>query len=189
MNRTVLALGAAALASLGLVVLLQRRPEPPPRPREPAKRHMASRTASAAPSGASSDGQLVLPAARPEPDHPRRAQAAATEPSTRADEAPPASEDPLTGLDFVDATPSELAELKVPEGVAGVLVRGVDPASPAAEAALKRGDVIVRALREKITSTEVLRTTVGSREQTLLTVYRDGYPFQVVLHRPFHRGR
>lgn len=94
----------------------------------------------------------------------------------------------LVGLELAEATETELQDLKVPAGMTGVVVRSVHPASPAREAALQKHDVIVRADRSKITSRDSLKAAVGGRAQTLLTVYRDGYPFQVVLHKPFKGG-
>jgi S1-C subfamily serine protease len=95
------------------------------------------------------------------------------------------AENPLIGLKADEANPAELKEWKVPEGMTGVVVKLVDPGSPAAEAMLQKGDVIVRAQRDKISTFESLKAAVGNRDNTVLTVYRDGYPFQVVLHRPF----
>ena len=94
-------------------------------------------------------------------------------------------ESALVGLEIDDASSSDLASMKVPEGMTGVLIRLVDPKSPAAEAQLEKGDVIVRAQREKVTSLESLKAAVGDRDHTVLTVYRGGYPFQVVIHKPF----
>jgi hypothetical protein len=104
---------------------------------------------------------------------------------------PPAdeSESALAGLEVDEANAGTLRDLKVPEGMTGVIITAVDPASPSAEASLEKGDVIVRAQREKITTLESLKTAVGDRGQTVLTVYRGGYPFQVVLHKPFKGDR
>lgn len=99
------------------------------------------------------------------------------------------AENPLIGLKVDEANSSELRDLKVPEGMTGVMVKFVDPGSPSAEAMLQKGDVIVRAQREKISTPESLKNAVGNRDATVLTVYRDGYPFQVVLHRPFQGGK
>lgn len=95
------------------------------------------------------------------------------------------AENPLIGLEVGEANPAELREWKVPVGQTGVVVKAVDPGSPAAEALLEKGDVIVRAQRDKISTWESLQKAVGNRDHTVLTVYRAGYAFQVVLHRPF----
>jgi membrane-associated protease RseP (regulator of RpoE activity) len=111
-----------------------------------------------------------------------------TKPAKRVEEPPPPPDEvgaALVGLELVEATATELQDLKVPEGQTGVVVHAVEAGSPAASAALQKGDVIVRAQRDKISSRDTLKAAVGAREHTLLTVYRDGYPFQVVLHRPF----
>jgi hypothetical protein len=102
---------------------------------------------------------------------------------------PPGGNPALFGLEVTEGGPTQLRDLKVPEGMTGVLVKSVDPASSAAEASLRPGDVIVKAQRDKISSLESLETSVGNREHTLLTIVRDGHMYQVVLHKPFKREK
>jgi hypothetical protein len=134
------------------------------------------------------DGRSLIPPTLPQ--QPVKKEAAAeTKPKVEEEKPLPdldEKNDPLTGLELEEPTTAELTELKVPEGMTGIVVKKVDPASPAAEAKLEKGDVIVRAQRDKITNERSLRAAVGDRDQTVLTVYRHGYPFQVVLHKPFH---
>ena len=103
---------------------------------------------------------------------------------------PPITDDsPLTGLDTRELTRGEIQELGLPEKLAGgVVVTRVHPTSPAAEARLKPDDIITRAHKSDVTRLEDLQHAIGDREQTMLRVYRNGRPFDVVLHKPF-KGR
>lgn len=75
---------------------------------------------------------------------------------------------------------------KIPEKLVGVVITDVDPRSGAAEAALLPGDVIVRANFQWIDERDnTLEKLVGDRSFTALTVYRNGVPFDVVLHKPY----
>lgn len=178
--------GALVLIGLGTFAIAPMFSDPPPVPdRKPAgtargaePRPVEVPTRPNAVEGGE-DRRAEVPPAKAKPADP--APAAKVEPTRRDGDTPPA----LVGLEVEDATPSELAELKVPEGQTGVVIRFVDPGSSAAEAALAKGDVIVRAQRTKISTKDSLVAAVQDREQTLLTVYRDGFPFQVVLHKPF----
>lgn len=95
----------------------------------------------------------------------------------------------LAGIELSDADSSELARLKVPAGETGVLVKAIDPASAAVEAGLHEGDVIVKAQHDKVTSTDSLRRSIGSRDYTLLTIYREGNAFQLVLQTPYRGAK
>jgi hypothetical protein len=175
-----LALAVVAAAGLALWLGPAAEPEPKRSPDvEPASKAVERQPLRPVASGED-------PRMRPVPEAARRPVRTSTparaEPSRTA---PAGTPEPLVGLDLADASSSDLAALKVPEGVTGVVVRAVDPASPGAHAALKPGDVIARAQRDKITSIDALKASIGTRDYTLLTVYRDGYPFQVVIYKPF----
>jgi serine protease Do len=64
------------------------------------------------------------------------------------------------GLEVTDATPDQAQELGFKGAVKGVLVTRVDPDSPAAEAGLHRGLLIVKADRKPVTSAEQFRSAV-----------------------------
>lgn len=90
------------------------------------------------------------------------------------------------GLRYAPLTRTELDDLKVPAKYPSALrVEWVHPRSPAAEASLRPGDLIVGANMSFITDTEGLETLVGDRSHTLITIWRNGRPGQVVLHKPF----
>lgn len=130
------------------------------------------------------NGQAIIPPSKVAPPAKAHRDAAVVEEKVEVPDVD-AKDSPLVGLDVEEPTSAELTELKVPEGMTGVVVKRVDPASPAAEARLEKGDVIVRAQRDKITGEMSLRASVADRDHTVLTIYRGGFPLQVVLHKPF----
>jgi serine protease Do len=67
------------------------------------------------------------------------------------------------GLALRELMPEERAERGVEEGQ-GVLVAGVEPGSPAEEAGLHAGDVVLQANRKPVGSVEALRQEVGKVE-------------------------
>jgi serine protease Do len=90
-----------------------------------------------------------------------------------------ASEDgkPVLGVTVGPITPETAQALSLPAGTKGVLVRDVRSGSPAAEAGLQAGDVIVQADRRPISSVEDLREALDKRakdQPLLLLVRRDG---------------
>jgi S1-C subfamily serine protease len=92
----------------------------------------------------------------------------------------------VSGLGLRELTPTDKTDLKIPEKLHGVVITEVDPRSGAAEAALLPGDVIVRANFAWLDTQEnTLDKLVADRGFTALTVYRNGVPFDVVLHKPF----
>ncbi len=66
----------------------------------------------------------------------------------------------------------------------GVVLLRIHPDAPAAEAGLRPGDIIVRAMRENVDGPQDLTRVVGDREQTVLIAVRDGEYMELVLHRP-----
>jgi serine protease Do len=77
------------------------------------------------------------------------------------------------GLRVQDLTP-EIAEQLDVEPDVGVLVTGVEPGSPAEEAGLRRGDVILEVDRTEVTSTSDLQARLGSAETRALLLVRRG---------------
>ena len=81
------------------------------------------------------------------------------------------------GVTVAPITPEVAQALSLPAGTKGVLIRDVRNGSPAAEAGLQAGDVIVQADRRPITSVEDLREAVDKRAKDkplMLLVRRDG---------------
>ena len=74
-------------------------------------------------------------------------------------------------------------ELKVPENVKGVVITGVQPDSPAAEAGLKQGDVIQEINRHPVkTADEAVRMTEKAKDKvTLLRIWSNGGSHYVVV--------
>jgi serine protease Do len=73
----------------------------------------------------------------------------------------------------------------LPEGLDGLAISGVQQGSPAAEAGLARGDVIVEAAGEPVREAEALREAASAAEEggrpLLLRIFRDGsYAFRAV---------
>lgn len=101
-----------------------------------------------------------------------------------------APEPALSGLDLEPLSDDDRERMKVPGDYGkGVLITSVHPDAPAAEAGLRPGDVIVRALRTEVDMPTDLRDTVGDREQTLVIAARDGQLMQLVLQKPYPGAR
>ena len=84
---------------------------------------------------------------------------------------------PTLGVTVAPITPEMAQAMSLPAGTKGVVVRDVRSDSPAAEAGLQAGDVIVQADRRPITSVEDLREAVDKRVKDkpfMLLVRRDG---------------
>jgi serine protease Do len=77
------------------------------------------------------------------------------------------------GLRVQDLTP-ELAEQFGVEKSEGVLVTEVEPGSPADEAELKRGDVIIEVDRQGVSSVEELREQLAKADEKVLMLIRRG---------------
>ncbi|RIL00104.1 MAG: peptidase [Proteobacteria bacterium] len=75
------------------------------------------------------------------------------------------------GLGVQDLT-AELADQLGVEGEQGVVVTQVDPASPAAEAGMRRGDVILEANQTPVANVAEFRKAVGDQDKVLLLVRR-----------------
>jgi len=89
------------------------------------------------------------------------------------------------GVSVAPLSPELRAQLGLPETVDGLAVSAVQPGSPAAEAGLMRGDVVVEAAGEPVQEVEALREAASAAEEEgrplLLRVFRDGsYSFRAV---------
>ncbi|MBY0401637.1 Do family serine endopeptidase [Myxococcota bacterium] len=77
------------------------------------------------------------------------------------------------GLRLQDLTPAIAEQLGI-EDAEGVLVADVDPAGPAAEAGIRRGDVIVEVDRDPVSSAEGLAKKLGATKKSALLLVRRG---------------
>lgn len=90
------------------------------------------------------------------------------------------------GMELAALTPDLRAQYGIADAVEGVLVRGVESGSPAAERGVRTGDVIMEVQRQPVTSpSEVARATQESIEagqsSVLILVQRDGNDRYVAL--------
>ncbi len=89
----------------------------------------------------------------------------------------PASQGQL-GVALAPLTPETRDQLEVPEGVAGALIRGVRPGSPAEQAGLRPGDIIVGVGNQKVSSpsdvTKAVGAVQGKDRAIALRILRDG---------------
>jgi S1-C subfamily serine protease len=75
-----------------------------------------------------------------------------------------------------DLTPQLSRRLGISRDIKGVIVSEVDPSSPAADAGLRRGDIIQRVNRQPVTTTKEVEGILrqGSGKPVLLLVNRGG---------------
>jgi serine protease Do len=95
-----------------------------------------------------------------------------------------ADEKAALGVTVASITPEVAQALSLPAGTKGVVIRDVRNGSPAAEAGLQAGDVIVQADRRPISSVEDLREAVDKRAKDrpfMLLVRRDGNDHYVAI--------
>ncbi|HXT79440.1 MAG TPA: Do family serine endopeptidase [Acetobacteraceae bacterium] len=88
------------------------------------------------------------------------------------------------GLALAPLSPDMRNQLDVPDGTKGAVVRGVQPGSPAEEAGLQPGDVIVGVGTEKVTSpaqaAHAIRSALNGKDHALaLRIIRNGEPIFV----------
>ena len=96
------------------------------------------------------------------------------------------SEGGKLGLNVTPLTPELAARLRLPEEKQGLVVTGVDPSGPGADAGLQQGDLIEQANRQPLKSVEDLRAAIqnaGDRP-VLLLVTRPGEGTLFVTVRP-----
>ena len=86
---------------------------------------------------------------------------------------------PLDGVDVDELTPQVARQLGLPRDATGVVVTQVNPASRAAEAGLRRGDVIQEVNREPVASVAAFERALRSAggQPVLLLVNRAGRTF------------
>ena len=83
------------------------------------------------------------------------------------------------GLTLSTLTPDLRRQYNLPEGVKGVLVTDVDPKGPAAEKAIRPGDVVVEVAQEQVAKAEdvankVSKATADKKKSVLLLINRNG---------------
>jgi S1-C subfamily serine protease len=91
------------------------------------------------------------------------------------------------GITVEPVTPDIAQELQLKPGTTGVVVTAVDPAGPAVEASIQRGDVIQEVNRQPVKSGEDLRAAVeksGGKPVLLLINRRGETAFLAVRPRP-----
>ncbi len=90
------------------------------------------------------------------------------------------------GIQVTRLTEADLRIANVPSRFrGGVRLDSVHVDSPAAEVALRPGDIIVRAQTTMVYSEAGLRALAGTRDYIRIMFVRDGDVRQVVLKRPF----
>lgn len=81
----------------------------------------------------------------------------------------------LSGVSVESLNPESTMELGLPAGTQGVVVTDVRPSTPAAEAGLRRGDVIQEVNRTPVKNvSDFERSLANSKEEALLLVNRNG---------------
>ncbi|MEM7674568.1 MAG: PDZ domain-containing protein [Myxococcota bacterium] len=177
MKRILIGVSLVAIAAVGWWSTLESRSPPSAPPPLDTERGSPSGDGSAA--APRRRGQRPSPVDRPLP--------IPMEQRARVTYTPdPDDNQALVGLEISGVTDAERTRLKVPGRFGrGVIIRSIHPDAPAVLAGLAVDDVIVRARRTSIDSAQQLRSTVGDREHTVLTVSRNGQMFHVVLHKPY----
>jgi serine protease Do len=70
---------------------------------------------------------------------------------------------PELGLTLIEVHPGNARRYDVPDGVTGLLVQRVEPVSPAAEAGLERGQILLHVNRRPVSTIAGLRQVLGQR--------------------------
>ncbi len=94
---------------------------------------------------------------------------------------------PRIGLGLAPLSPELRAQLNVPEGVKGAVVRAVENGSPAEQAGLRPGDVIVAVGRQKVdapaSTVQAIRAALEGQDHSVaLRIIRDGAPAFVAVN-------
>jgi len=112
-----------------------------------------------------------------------------SEPSKMRETADP-NDDPdnaLAGISFRNVEMWEMESLKLPEKLkGGVLISKIHAKSSFAESQVRPGDIVTRAHHTTVVTFTDLENAVKDRTHTLLDLYRNGKPYQVVLNEPFN---
>jgi serine protease Do len=92
------------------------------------------------------------------------------------------------GLTLSALTPEVARQLGAEGSQGGAVVTRVRPASPAAEAGVQTGDVVIEVNREPVRSLDAtmsrVRTSAGAGAATFLLVLRDGQRVFLVVGKP-----
>ena len=102
-----------------------------------------------------------------------------------SDGAAPGAQKGKLGLAVAELTPDVRQQLHIPSNVNGVAVQGVRPASPAEDAGLTQGDVILEVNRKPVTSAEQFVSeahAVPAGKDLLLLVWSQGNASYRVVH-------
>jgi serine protease Do len=88
----------------------------------------------------------------------------------------PNAEGGAFGLSVAPLTPERAESLGVPRGTTGVVVTGVDPSGPAADAGLREGDVLAEVNGKAVRSASDIRSAVSASKgrPALVLVQREG---------------
>ena len=102
---------------------------------------------------------------------------------TAANPAPGAAPGPRLGLSISQLTPQIAQQLGLPDATTGVVVSSVDPASPAEEAGLRRGDVVQEVNRKPVATPEQFQSATRQEQNkpVLLLVDRGGQRVFIVV--------
>ena len=88
------------------------------------------------------------------------------------------------GVAIQDLNPQVARQLGLPSTVSGVVVTEVQPDSPAAEAGIRRGDVVQEVNRQPVKSATEFRSAVTqSAKSLLMLIQRDDKTFYAVVDR------
>ena len=88
------------------------------------------------------------------------------------------------GLAVQPLTPEIAVQLGMGEGADGVVVSSIEPASPAEDAGLRRGDVIVEVNRHPIDGVSEFRNRIEEKKAGAILVVRRGESEQLVALKP-----
>ncbi len=96
------------------------------------------------------------------------------------------------GIGIQDVSPDMRSELQLPDDVKGAVVTNVQPGSPADNAGLSRGDVILQVNRKDTKSAAAVKDALSSIPQgqdALVLVHSNGGDTYRVLHAPENNGK
>ena len=112
----------------------------------------------------------------------------ATMPTDRTADARAADKQGGIGIALAPITPQLRAQLELPASTKGVIIAGVEPGSPAEQAGLKEGDVILgvgsRAVSSPAEAVSHIRQAVKAGDNVALRVLRDGRAGYVAVEAP-----
>ena len=95
------------------------------------------------------------------------------------------------GIGIQDLSPDVRSELQVPDEVKGAVVTNVVPGSPADNAGISRGDVILQVNRKDTSNAQAVKSALGSvpeGQDALVLVHSNGGDTYRVLHAPENNG-